>query len=79
MTIPKLEPHCGSWICSTDVEGEPRIRETFDPATAEALAVRGWQVETAAQYLARFNRGVKLAAERRAALAAFDAEFLTGK
>jgi hypothetical protein len=34
-------------------------------------------VLTAAQYLAEFNRGVKLAADRRAALASFDAEFLT--
>lgn len=47
------------------VDGEQRIRETFSRATAEALAARGWQVETAAQYLGRFNAAVKVAADAR--------------
>jgi hypothetical protein len=72
-TIPELEPHCGSWICTQN----DAVREVYERATAEKLAARGWRVLTAAQYLAEFNRGVKLAAERRAALASFDAEFLT--
>jgi hypothetical protein len=75
-TIPELESHCGSWIASTTIDGEARIRETFGRTTAEALAARGWLVETAAQYLGRYNRAVKVAADRRAALAAFDAEYM---
>ena len=77
-TVPELEPHCGSWICTqNDPDAVHAVREVYERETAEKLAARGWRVLTAAQYLAEFNRGVKLAAERRAALASFDAEFLT--
>ena len=79
-TIPELEPHCGSWICThNDADAVHAVREVYERKTAEALAARGWRVLTAAQYLAEFNRGVKMAVERRAALASFDAEFMVNR
>lgn len=75
--VPALEPHCGSWICTLEhPDGQsPRLVEVYSRKDAETLAAAGWLVETAAQYLAKFNRAVKLAAERRAAMASFNAEF----
>jgi hypothetical protein len=51
--IPELEPHCGSWVCTTPAGGHPM--ETFTRDTAEILSGAGWRVETAAQYLGRVN------------------------
>ncbi len=51
--IPELEPHCGSWIITSD--DDSLARETFSRSTAEQAALAGWNVETAAQYLARIN------------------------
>lgn len=80
MPIPELEPHCGSWICTIEHPDSPtRLVEVYERIDAERLAARGWRVLTAAQYLAEFNRGVRLAAERRAALASFDAEFMVNR
>lgn len=77
--IPELEPHCGSWICtSQDADSGHPIREVWTEQDAETLAARGWVVETAAQYLGRLNRAIRLADERRRALAAFDAEYAPG-
>lgn len=54
--IPELEPHCGSWIC-TSPAGE--VREVFTRKTAETLARYGWRVQTAAAYLAELNKRIK--------------------
>lgn len=57
LRIPELEPHCGSWIC-TSRHGD--VREVFERALAESVLAQGWKVETAAQYLGRFNQSVRL-------------------
>lgn len=57
ISIPELEPHCGSWIVSRrngEVIGEFYERhnvERFNPDTCF--------VETSAQYLARINRAIR--------------------
>ena len=51
--IPELEPHCGSWVITND--NDRRVHETFNRSVAEQAAIAGWNVETAAQYLARIN------------------------
>lgn len=56
MNVPELEPHCGSWIC-TSPGGE--VREFFERANVERAASTGWRVETAAQYLGRVNAAIR--------------------
>jgi hypothetical protein len=51
----------GSWVVSRIATGEA-IFETFDPATAERINRKLYQVETALEYLVRINRKI---AERR--------------
>ena len=51
--IPELEPHCGSWVC-TSPEGV--VREFYDRANVEKAARAGYRIETAAAYLSRINR-----------------------
>lgn len=76
-TVPELDHLSGSWICtSPDADAGYTVREVYDRKDAENLAARGWRVQTAHEYLAEFNKGVKLAEERRNALADFDREYL---
>lgn len=56
LELPKLEPHCGSWIASDD-KGKA-VCELFHAADALVMLHAGYTVETAAQYLARFNRSI---------------------
>ena len=58
--IPELEHHCGSWIIC-DKETGAAVFETFSRRTAERVNQTKYSVETAAQYLARFNRSVRYA------------------
>jgi hypothetical protein len=57
-TIPQLEPHCGSWIAVDRATGVP-VLETFNRDTAAAINQSRYEVLTAAQWLARFNRAVR--------------------
>lgn len=68
MTIPTLEPHCGSWVC-TSPDGRT-VREFFEPANARRAAAGGWKVETAAQYLGRVNAAVRAGSWGSAVLSA---------
>lgn len=52
MAIPELENHCGSWMIVRDGKA---IRETFVREFAEFAADDGFEVLTAAQWLARVN------------------------
>ena len=54
--FPELEPHCGSWIVTSNT-GE--VRETFSRRIAEEAHGFGYKVETAAQYLGRINREIR--------------------
>lgn len=75
--VPELDHLSGSWICtSPDADAGHTVREVYDRKNAEALAARGWQVQTAHAYLVDLNKGIKMADERRKALADFDREFL---
>lgn len=58
MTIPQLEPQCGSWIVVSRDTGRP-VLETFCRRTAEAINQQRYEVLTALQWLVRFNRMVK--------------------
>lgn len=55
-SLPELEPHCGSWICT-----HPRgaVREFSERANAQRALEAGWLVETAAQYLGRINQEIR--------------------
>lgn len=50
--IPELERHCGSWVAARDGRA---VCETFSRHNAQALANRGFQVVTAAQWLGQIN------------------------
>jgi hypothetical protein len=54
-TIPELEAHCGSWVC-TSPTGE--VREFYERGNVEKAARAGYRIETAAGYLGRINRGL---------------------
>jgi hypothetical protein len=56
MSIPELEPRCGSWIVLN--AGKPMI-ETFERNTADQCALMGFEVVTALQWLQRFNKSVR--------------------
>lgn len=61
ITIPDLEPHCGSWVVSRE-NGEV-IGELFERATVERFNPDTCIVETAAQYLGRINRKIRESAQ----------------
>lgn len=54
--VPELERSCNSWI-ATSPSG--RVYEFYRRRNVEALAARGWRVETANQYLCRINAAIK--------------------
>jgi len=56
--IPALEHHCGSWIAVDRSTGKP-VLETFERGTAERINQDRYEVLTAAQWLAQFNRSVR--------------------
>ncbi len=57
ITVPDLEPHCGSWVVSRK-NGEV-IGEFFERANVERFNPDTCVVETAAQYLGRVNRQIR--------------------
>lgn len=59
MPAPDLEPHCGSWVALDNVTGKPFL-ETFNRAAADVYS-QHCEVLTAAEWLARYHRAVKLA------------------
>lgn len=56
--VPPLERHCGSWVVISRATGRP-VLETFERRTAERINQAAYEVVTAAQWLARFNRQIK--------------------
>ncbi len=58
MSIPDLEAHCGSWIIVRRSTGLP-VLETFSKRLAEAINQANYEVLTAQQWLARFNRSIR--------------------
>lgn len=54
MSIPRLEPHCGSWIVTRRDTGDV-IGEYFNRLSVERFDLSKCRVETAAQYLGRIN------------------------
>lgn len=56
--IPDLEAHCGSWVAVCRASGVPVV-ETFSRAVAESIDQSRYEVLTAAQWLARFNRRIR--------------------
>lgn len=59
MSAPELEPHCGSWVAIDPATGKPFL-ETFNRVAADVYS-QHVEILTAAQWLARYNRAVKLA------------------
>lgn len=55
--IPELEPYCGSWIVTRKATGEV-IGEFFDRQVVERFNPETCLIETAAQYLGRFNAAI---------------------
>lgn len=55
--VPELERYCGSWICTSPTG---LVREFFSRESVLRAAEAGWQVETAAKYLARINAAIKV-------------------
>lgn len=53
--IPQLEHHCGSWIVSCKDTGKA-VLESFSRDVVSRINQERYRVETAAQYLSRFNR-----------------------
>lgn len=53
--IPALPHGCGSWVVTSPAG---RVLELYDRANVEKAAAAGWKIETALQYLARFNAQV---------------------
>ncbi|WP_300379603.1 hypothetical protein [Henriciella sp.] len=51
-TLPRLEPRCGSWICTSPTG---HVVETFMKPKAQQALDAGWKVQTAQQYLAGLN------------------------
>jgi hypothetical protein len=54
--VPELERWCGSWIV-TSPSGQ--VYELFERSNVRKASQAGWRIETAGEYLARFNQGVK--------------------
>lgn len=55
---PDLEPHCGSWVIVQRITRDA-VREVWNRATADRIAAEEsehFEVLTAAQWLAEFNR-----------------------
>lgn len=62
MSLPELEPHCGSWIAVCRSSGVP-VFETFTHAVAERINLTKYEVLTAAQWLARLNTQMRASKE----------------
>jgi hypothetical protein len=60
MRVPELDPRCRSWIVSDRRTGNA-VLETFSRVTAEAVNQELYKVETATQWLGRFNAGIRRA------------------
>ena len=58
MTIPNLEPHCGSWIVKDRATGVA-VMETFQRSVAEKINQSRYQVRTAHQHLVSLNNQPK--------------------
>ena len=56
--FPELEDGSGSWIV-THPTIKDRVFEFFERENAAFVFARGWNVETAMQYLVRINRAIK--------------------
>lgn len=56
MSIPDLEPRCGSWICTAP---NGQAFEFFLASNVQKAAKAGWKVETAGEYLGRLNEAIK--------------------
>lgn len=57
MTVPDLEPHCGSWVI-VDEAGDA-VFETFSRRVAEAVNQEKYEVLTALEYLSSLNNKAK--------------------
>lgn len=57
MPIPELEHHCGSWIIVRRATGLP-VLETYSREVASAVNAERYEVLTALQWLARFNKSL---------------------
>lgn len=55
--VSDLEPHCGSWIVVDRATGHA-VFETWARETAEQVNQDAYEVLTAAQWLARFNKAM---------------------
>ena len=60
MPAPKLEPHCNSWVIVQRTTREP-VREIYGKALADRIADNepNYEVLTAGQWLAEFNRSIR--------------------
>ena len=58
MSLPELEPHCGSWIAVCRSSGVP-VFETFTRSVAERINRTKYEVLTAAQWLGRLSAQVR--------------------
>jgi len=56
--FPELEDGSGSWIV-THPTIKDRVFEFFERKNAAFVFARGWEVETAMQYLTRINRTIR--------------------
>ena len=63
MSIPPLEPHCGSWIIVSRATGKP-VLETFERRIALAVNQERYEVLTALQWLSRLNSFSRIASNR---------------
>lgn len=52
--IPRLEPHCGSWIAVRRETGEA-VYETYSRSVAEKINQEKYEVLAAPQWLVRIN------------------------
>lgn len=51
-SIPALPRGCGSWIVTSPAG---RVVELYERRNVEKAAAAGWRIETAVDYLVRFN------------------------
>ena len=58
MSVPLLEPGCGSWVITRKATGEV-IGEFFDRRNVERFNPETCLIETAMQYLGRINREIQ--------------------
>ena len=61
MTVPELEPHCGSWIIS---DHGVAVVEAYDREYVETIASRGLpgvEIWTALQWLCKVNSEIRRA------------------